>query len=134
MDTATYQKAGFPSVAQARYANTEDVLKDMPSGETGFAIGELDTSILPTSKVLNPHGTYPTQMEGIFKGGMPTSVPRDVLFRDFFRSLENQKTKSGDLLNPAMKDYSFRMNLPTQVVDQELVDTVKKLEELRQIK
>ena len=60
---------------------------------------------------------------------MPFTVPRDVLFRDFFKSLDSQLTKSGKPLNPAMKDYSFRMNLPTQIVDQQLVDTIRRLEE-----
>ena len=127
MDTAPYQNAGFPSVAQARYATTEDVLKNIGAGESGFAVGQLDTSKLPTSNPLNPHSTYESQLSGDYLGGLEQGVPRNVLFRDFFKSLENQKTKAGKPLNPAMKDYTFRLNLPSQVVDQELVDTIMKL-------
>ena len=60
-------------------------------------------------------------------GGLLNTVPRNILWRDFFKGLENQVTKSGKLLNPAMQDYSFRMNLPTQNVDQQLVDTIMNL-------
>ena len=127
MDTAPYQNAGFPSVAQARYAATEDVLKDVGAGESGFAVGQLDTSKLPTSNPLNPHSTYGSQLYGNYLGGLEQGVPRNVLFRDFYKPLENQKTKAGNFTNSAMKDQKFRFNLPTQIVDQELVDTIMKL-------
>jgi len=124
MDTAPFQNAGFPSVAQARFATTEDVLKNVGAGETGAAISTLDMSRMPSSDVKFPHSTYDSQLFGDYQGGLLQTAPREVVFRDFFKSLENQKTKAGKPLNPAMKDYTFRLNLPSQVVDQELVDTI----------
>lgn len=127
MDNATFQNAGFPSVAQARYATTEEVLKNVRAGESGSGIAQLDLSAMPDSNPLYPHGTYSSQLYGNYIGGLLDTVPRNILWRDFFKGLENQRTKSGKLLNPAMKDYSFRLNLPTQIVDQQLVDTIMNL-------
>ena len=131
MDTAPYQNAGFPSVAQARFAATEDVLKNVGTSESGGAISTLDMSRMPSSDVEFPHSTYPSQLFGEYQGRLLQTVPREVLFRDFFKSLENQTLPSGRLLNPAMKDYSFSRKLPSQVVDQELVDTIMKFNESR---
>ena len=39
---------------------------------------------------------------------------------------KNAKTSTGKPLTPSMIDYIFRLNLPAQKVDQELVDTVSK--------
>jgi hypothetical protein len=113
MDTAPYQNAGFPSVAQARFAATEDVLKNVGTSESGGAISTLDMSRMPSSDVEFPHSTYPSQLFGEYQGGLLQTVPR------------------GRLLNPAMKDYSFSRKLPSQVVDQELVDTIMKFNESR---
>ena len=126
MDRAPFQNAGFPSVAQARFAATEDILKNVQAGESGSGIAQLDLSKGVIRDPINPHSTYPTQLSGTYMGGLLDTVPRNVLFRDFFKGLESQRTKSGKLLNPAMKDYSFRLNLPTQIVDQQLVDTIMK--------
>jgi len=127
MDRAPFQNAGFPSVAQARFAATENILKNVQAGESGSGIAQLDLSKGVIKNPLNPHGTYPTQLSGNYMGGLLDTVPRNILWRDFFKGLENQVTKSGQLLNPAMQDYSFRMNLPTQNVDQQLVDTIMNL-------
>ena len=131
MDTKINQDAGFPSVAQARYAATEDVFKNVGSGQTGAAIGTMDMSRMPSSNVDFPHSTYNTQLFGDYQGGLLQTAPREVVFRDFFKTLEDKTTKAGKPANQAMKDYSFRLNFPTQVVDQELVDTIMKLNQSR---
>ncbi len=124
MDTAPYQNVGFPSVAKARYAVTDDALKNALSGDTGLVIASPKLDKLPTDNPLVPHSSYPTQMYGDYVGGLNKSIPRNILFRDFFDALSTQRDKSGNLLKPSMKDYSFRMNFPTQEVDQQLVDTI----------
>ena len=124
MDTAPFQNAGFPSVAQARYAVTDDALKNAVAGDTGLVIASPNLNKLPTDNPIVPHSTYPTQMYGDYVGGLNQSIPRNILFRDFFNAMATKKDKSGNLLKPSMKDYTFRLNLPTQKVDQELVDTI----------
>ena len=58
-------------------------------------------------------------MFGDYIGGLDNTVPRSLLFRDYFN---DPKVKS--LNNPAMQDYGFTRVLPTQEVDQQLVDTI----------
>tara|TARA_R100001463_G_scaffold710_5_gene3263 strand:- start:1118 stop:2473 length:1356 start_codon:yes stop_codon:yes gene_type:complete len=121
MDTAESQKAGFPHVGKTRYAITEPALRNIKAGDTGAVIGRPDLSKAPSP---SKHSTYDTQIYGDYVGGLLDQVPRKVLFKDFFKELEGQRTKSGGLLNDAMKDYIFRLNLPPQTVDQELVDII----------
>jgi hypothetical protein len=64
------------------------------------------------------------QLRGEYVGGLLAPVPKEIVFRDFYNSLEGQLTKAGKPQGPSMKDYTFRLNLPTQLVDQELVDTI----------
>jgi hypothetical protein len=126
MDKAPAQNAGFPSVGLTRAAVTDAELKDALPGESGFTIGKmnLDSPVIQDPSV--PHSTYPAQLAGHYIGGLLTPVPKEMVFRDFYRPLEGARTESGKLQSPSMKDYTFRLNLPTQLVDQELVDTIMK--------
>jgi len=119
MDTAPFQQAGFPNVGKARYAVTDDGLKTKTAGDTGLVIARPNLEKAPTNNPLVPHSTYPSQMFGDYVGGLDNTVPRSLLFRDYFSS---PKVKS--LNNPAMQDYGFTRVLPTQEVDQQLVDTI----------
>ena len=119
MDTAPFQQAGFPNVGKARYAVTDDALKTKTAGDTGLVIARPNLIKKPTNDPLVPHSTYPSQMFGDYVGGLDNTVPRSLLFRDYFNS---PKVKS--LNNPAMQDYGFTRVLPTQEVDQQLVDTI----------
>ena len=119
MDTAPFQQAGFPNVGKARYAVTDDALKTKKAGDTGLVIARPNLIKKPTNDPLVPHSTYPSQMYGDYIGGLDNTVPRSLLFRDYFNS---PKVKS--LNNPAMQDYGFTRVLPTQEVDQQLVDTI----------
>lgn len=121
MDTAVSQKAGFPHVGKTRYAITEPALRNIKAGDTGAVIARPDLSKAPSP---SKHSTYDTQIYGDYVGGLLDQVPRKVMFKDFFKELEGKRTKSGGLLNDAMKDYIFRLNLPEQKVDQELVDSI----------
>jgi hypothetical protein len=119
MDKSPFQQAGFPSVGKARYAVTDDALKGKGSGDTGLVIGRPNLEKDPTSNPIVPHSTYGTQMFGEYVGGLEKTVPRNILFRDYFNL---PKVKS--LNNSAMQDYAFGRVFPTQEVDQELVDTI----------
>lgn len=54
-------------------------------------------------------------------------IPNEVMYRDFFKTLEGATTKSGAPQTASMKQYTTRLNNPYQVVDQELVDTMSGL-------
>ena len=126
MDTAEFQNADFPSVALTRFAVTDEALKKALTGDSGLAIASPNLAKAPTDNPLVPHSTYPTQMYGDYLGGFSQSVPKTILYRDFFNKFKNAKTSTGKPLTPSMIDYIFRLNLPAQKVDQELVDTVSK--------
>ena len=119
MDTAPFQQAGFPNVGKARYAVTDDALKGKTAGDTGLVVARPNLEKNPTSNPIVPHSTYGTQMFGDYIGGLENTVPRNVLFRDYFNLPQVKKFN-----NPAMQDYGFTRVLPTQEVDQELVDTI----------
>jgi len=119
MDTAPFQQAGFPNVGKARFAVTDEALKGKKAGDTGLVIARPNLEKSPTSTPIVPHSTYGTQMFGDYIGGLDNTVPRSLLFRDYFN---DPKVKS--LNNPAMQDYGFTRVLPTQEVDQQLVDTI----------
>lgn len=124
MDTAEFQNADFPSVALTRFAVTDDALKKAVTGDAGLGIATPNLNKLPTDKPIVPHSTYPTQIYGDYFGGLPQSIPKTILFRDFFDKYKGATTSTGKPMSPSMIDYSFRLNLPTQKVDQQLVDEV----------
>lgn len=122
MDTKPAQEAGFPSVALTRSAITDTELRDSLAGQTGYTVGRLnlENPIIKDPSV--PHSTYDTQMSGEYVGGLLTPFPKEMVFRDFYKGLEGARTASGKLQSPSMKDYTMRLNLPIQKVDQQLVD------------
>lgn len=124
MDSQKAQRAGFPHVGKTRYAVTDSELRDALAGETGRSIARMDLENPIVENPLYPHSTYDTQLRGQYVGGLLAPQPKEVVFRDFYKSLEGAKTKSGELQTPSMKDYKFRLDLPMQYVDQELVDTI----------
>ncbi len=119
MDQAQFQRAGFPSVGKARYAVTDDALKAKGSGDTGLVIARPNLEKVPTNNPLVSHSTYPSQMFGDYVGGLDNTVPRSLLFRDYFNLPEVLNLK-----NSAKQDYGFTRVIPTQEVDQQLVDTI----------
>lgn len=128
MDKKPVRDAGFPSVGKTRVAVTEPDLLDVPAGQAGFAIGQFD---LNAPLILNPrvpHETYPVQAKGIYRGGLRRTYPQGLLFRDAYRGMEgrtfiNQKGVEVPF-NEANKTYTLKTQLPGQIVDQELVDTI----------
>jgi len=99
-------------------------LKKAVTGDAGLGIATPNLNKLPTDKPIVPHSTYPTQIYGDYFGGLPQSIPKTILFRDFFDKYKGATTSTGKPMSPSMIDYSFRLNLPTQKVDQQLVDEV----------
>lgn len=127
MDTRRYQDAGFPSVAEARYAVTDPRLLNEQTGAAGLPIAKLD----PTGRSFQsatPHLSYDTNLAGQYVGGLPTSVPKEVMYPDVVRALEDYRSKL-----PGYKptiDYLMSRTpkgMPvTQQAHQHWVDTVSR--------
>lgn len=128
MDTDEYRKKGFPFIGKARYALTEEAQRDVPTFESGLSFVPLDLAKGATKEPIIPHGSYNTAM---LRTGDPVqfsgTVPNEILYRDFFKTIEGATTKSGAPQTASMKQYTTRLNNPYQVVDQELVDTLSGL-------
>jgi hypothetical protein len=85
MDTRQFQEAGFPSVAEARYAVTDPRLLNVPTGASGLSIARAD----PTGRTFTEgtqHLTYPTKLGGEYVGGFGSSVPKEVMFPDMINA------------------------------------------------
>ncbi len=129
VDTARYQKMGFPSAAEARVATTEPGLLNVPSGSSGFAIARMD----PRGDVTpSRHTTYSHDIPGEYVGGLPAPVPTEVMFPKMSAALDGYLSQLTGY--KPTKDYLLgRMpkGLPrTELADQQWVDsTSKHLEE-----
>lgn len=73
MDTARYQKMGFPSVAEARVATTDPRLLNEPLGASGLTVARME----PGAALVDPkHITYDSGIPGQYAGGPPVGTPR----------------------------------------------------------
>lgn len=119
MDTATFQKAGFPSVAEARHAVTDPRLLNEPTGASGLSISRLN----PGGTRPDPmHNTYQVALPGQYEGGFGASVPKEIMYPD----LIEHYNKVG--YEPVRHDYLMQRGLRgapiAQKANQQWVDTV----------
>ena len=128
MDKDLWRSKGFPMVGKARYALTEEAQKNVPTFQTGMSFIPIDVAGGSIKNPAIPHSTYDTAMR---RAGDPVqfsgTIPNEIFYRDFFKTLEGATTKSGAPQPASMKQYTTRLNNPYQVVDQELVDTMSGL-------
>ena len=128
MDKDLWRSKGFPMVGKARYALTEKAQQDVPTFQTGLSFIPIDVASGAVKSPIMPHSTYNTAMR---RAGDPVqlsgTIPNEIFYRDFFKTLEGATTKSGAPQPASMKQYTTRLNNPYQIVDQELVDTMSGL-------
>jgi hypothetical protein len=117
MDSRKFQDAGFPSVAEARFAVTDPRLLQQPTGASGLSISQLGVG----QKAASQHTTYPEALAGQYRGGFGTSVPKEVMYPDVI----NYYLQRG--YEPYRHDYLMLHGLkgaPAQPTNQRWVDTV----------
>ena len=128
MDKDLWRSKGFPMVGKARYALTEKAQQNVPTFQTGLSFIPIDVAGGAVKSPIMPHSTYSTAMR---RAGDPVqlsgTIPNEIFYRDFFKTLEGATTKSGAPQPASMKQYTTRLNNPYQIVDQELVDTMSGL-------
>jgi hypothetical protein len=87
MDTAKYQDAGFPSVAEARFAVTDPRLLNEPIGAAGLSISRVGPGAITEPST---HRTYNTALRGDYVGGLGQSVPREIMYPDIVTAYARQ--------------------------------------------
>lgn len=120
MDTAKALEAGFPDVSATRLGLTVPELIDAPGGSTGFQVVKFGPESLQPVDVSLVHPTYGTQMAGTPVGHFEQQIPFDMLYPDLIKERRSQG------LSPGKDLRSFEFRKPTQVVDQQTLDLIKK--------
>lgn len=114
---------GLPSGEATTHAITEPALRDIATGTTGYAVGELRPHQKLSVDVSGDHPTYNTQIPGQFKGSMIAQLPWQEYFPDAAAKIA---------ANPKHAPYAwgtFKMGDYNQPVTQELVDKIAPIEE-----
>jgi hypothetical protein len=128
MDTAEFQAKGFPSVAEARFAVTDPRLLNEPLGASGLSIAKLNPKGKTFKLPEGQHISYDANLAGKYIGGLPTSVPKEVMYPDVVSKLE-QYREALPGYKPTL-DYLMQRT-PTgypvsQTANQKWVDTLSK--------
>jgi hypothetical protein len=131
LDTSPMRRAGVPSAGLARYGVTDPSLRDVPSGQFGSAVAELQpgTPLMynePTGnnyRATIPHTTYNTQMQGNYVGELPL-VPQGLLFRDAYDRMSTQLDKNGNPLGEANRTYAIKTQLQPQLITPRVIDGI----------
>ena len=118
MQLDDFQKVGFPNIAYTRYGITDPLLLNEPMYSGGLAIGKMQPGSKIITNPMSPHKTYNTQLTGDYIGGFEQSVPKEVLYPDWYKKRRIDNTPiSGDV-------RSFQLSNPIQPTNQEWLDGV----------
>ena len=118
MQLDEFQNAGFPNIAYTRYAITDPLLLNEPMYSGGLAIGKMKPEAELITNPVSPHKTYDTQLAGEYFGGFEQSIPKEILFPDWYKTRRADRTPiSGDV-------RSFQLSKPIQQTNQEWLDNV----------
>jgi len=120
MQLDKFQNAGFPDISYTRYAITDPLLLNEPMYSGGLSIGKM----VPNAELITnpqiPHKTYDTQLPGEYFGGFEKSVPKEILYPDWYKMRrEIGAPESGDV-------RSFQLAKPIQPTNQEWLDNLMK--------
>ena len=109
---------GFPELASTRAAIIDPNQLDIPMHGSGYSIGKVNPNQVILDNVTKPHATYNTQIGGNYAGGLIKTVPRDIMFPDFYKMRREMGTPvSGDV-------RSFALSNPSQKANQEWLDGI----------
>ncbi len=118
MQLDKFQNRGFPNIAYTRYAITDPLLLNEPMYSGGLAIGKMQPGAQLITNPISPHKTYDTQLAGQYFGGFEQSLPKEILFPDWYKYRRSIKApESGDV-------RSFQLSKPIQKTNQEWLDNL----------
>ena len=137
IDKVAEQKAGFPNVAAARFANAEPRLLGEKQLSTGYAATKLKPNadlVMNNSRIA--HGTYEGGLphEG-YAGGFAAPVQASEIWRDDFAGMPKKvRGKPIDYTLPEGKtlfQQTLLTRFPAQKVDAQMADAVQAARERR---
>jgi len=121
MSAKKYTDMGFPDIATTRLAITDPKLLFAPTGESGQFIGRGRPGAEIDENPSYIHKTYDKTIKGDYVGELEQTVPRQIMFPEFYRQRRAADAPVG------ADDRSFGMGSPTvQKLDQEWLDGVMK--------
>lgn len=118
---AEYQNKGFPVYDDIIDAVTEQALKDVPIGASGYTVfkAKPGAGVIEKANVQMPHGSYDTVIPGNYMGGLAQSVPPEVMFPKIY---ERQRALGR---NPQQIHRSLQVNQQDfEVFDQQWLDNI----------
>jgi len=107
----------MPDIGAIRHATTDPDLVMTPNMTTGLSVSEVIPGAAINSFPDVPHLSYDTHLKGKYLGELETLLPGHVAYPDF-------EAIYGNYL-PAHKEYTFRLNMPTQRMDDQWRDGVE---------
>ena len=125
MDKAAFMKAGFPNVAETRFAITEPRMMSAPHLSTGYSIAELNPSAKVMRDVDVPHPNYPGAMPSgspeAYFGGFSKPIHASKIWKNWW---ENLAPIAREYKNRPMAQRGLLTQFPIEKVDQEMVDRI----------
>lgn len=143
LDKASALDQGFPDIGSNRVALTVPELRYAPEGTSGRAITGLSPSGGSNNRNVVPieHPNYPKELKGTYEGRTEFGLPRELMFRDYFKAMETLADKGytpvqiqAYLFQRTPKEVkdAFGSDPRVQAFDQEWVDeTSKYIEDIR---
>jgi len=107
----------MPDIGAIRHATTDPDLVMTPNMTTGLSVSEVFPGRATNATPKTPHLSYDTHLRGKYMGELETLLPGHVAYPDF-------EAIYGNYL-PAHKEYTFRLNMPHQQMDDQWRDGVE---------
>jgi hypothetical protein len=132
IDSARWQKAGFPDIGEVRFSASTPELLGAPRLSTGHAFSQVEPSGRIVTNPALKHKTYPalipSEGEG-YMGGSSIPIPAKLMFSDFYKTMK-AKDKSGKAIDygsptgQTLFQQSLMTKVPFQDATQEWLDGI----------
>ena len=135
MDMVSYYDAGFPNIAEARYALSDPLLRPLAMPNEMYG-GQLLIGINPkkslreTSETKLPHPDYsheiakgvPPTRKDPYYGGFEVPIPRSLMFEPWYQERRAQGKPAGTDHRSFGMSSAISEKIPQRVLDQQAID------------
>lgn len=117
------ERFNLPSGQDIRFAITEEPLRNLETGVTGYSMGHLAPEVPKSALPLSEHPTYSHDIPGRFMGGLKYPTPYELSFPDTLKTVRENPEQASQEFN------SLKYVGPRQIYDQQMIDELKMYEE-----